>query len=102
MRLAQRAGPIDGREARASRVFNPDKLHKELAQAIDDHDSYREQQARHGARLEPDIAIMYGSLADAAASRAQDLSDQITAATGKSPLVVVNDWGPKNNNRRVY
>lgn len=109
MRLAQ--APVDGRHARqlrneaakepaTSRCLKPSKLHEELAAAVDDHDRYRELQHQYGALLQPDVAQIYGALADGAASRAQTLCDQITAAGHATPLVL-SHYGPKNTNRRI-
>lgn len=99
MRLAQ--ARITGAQGRASRCTDPSPLHRELAYAIDDHDRYRELQEQYGSLLQPDVAQIYGSLADAAASRAQILSDQITAATGANHAAVVNEWR-SNAGRRIY
>lgn len=109
MRLAQ--APVDGRHARqlrneaakepaTSRCLKPSKLHEELAAAVDDHDNYREQAAAYGNLLRPDLAGYYNALADMAASRAQTLCDQITAAGHATPLVL-SHYGPKNTNRRI-
>jgi hypothetical protein len=99
--LAQRSGPIDGREARASRALTPDPLRRELVQAVDDHDEHRAAATAYGNLLRPDLAGIHNVFADHAAERAQELCDRITAATGRDHATTVNDWH-KNTGRRIH
>lgn len=84
-----------------SRCLKPSRLHVELARAVDDYDRHRAKAEEYGRSLRPDLASIYNAYADHAAARAQALCDQITAAGHATPLVLSNDWGPKNTGKRI-